>query len=101
MLLDALLPAGGQKSQENSGSSPAVDKSLPGHHNKIGHKVASVVVNADQGGDGAPHGIHDEKAAAASAPSHTQAMMHHLLTEADFDGQQNHQHQQQQTHHQH
>lgn len=94
MVLDALLPAVGQKSQENSGSSPAVDKSLPGpayatsHHNKIGHKVASVVVNADdQGGDGPPHGILDEKAAVASAPSPPQAMMHHLLMDADFEGQ--------------
>ena len=63
---------------------------MPGlteHHNKIGHKVASVVENTDQVDDGPPHGIPHEKAAAASAPSPPQAMMHHLLMDADFEGQ--------------
>ena len=89
MVLDALLP-GAQKSQENSGSSPAVDKSLQGPAgplNKLSHKVASVVENTDQVEGGPPHGIPHEKAAAASAPSPPQAMMHHLLMDADFEGQ--------------
>ena len=83
MALDALLP--GHKSQENSGSSPPVDKSLSGPIPDKGNKVASELDKAHEG-EAPPHGIAPEKAAPASAPSPPQ-MIHHLLMDADFDGQ--------------